>query len=73
MHLQELGNIFVALDDWRARYSRLLQTAGDLLVERLNGLPPPVCLMCAEKDAAECHRLQIAEFLVQRGNQVEHL
>jgi uncharacterized protein DUF488 len=60
VHLQELGNIFVGLDDWRGRYSRLLQMAGALLVERLIGLHSPICLMCAEKDVAECHRLQIA-------------
>ena len=33
--LVELGNLFVDLDDWEQRYRRLLDAAGDLLVERL--------------------------------------
>jgi uncharacterized protein (DUF488 family) len=60
----ELGNMFRDLDDWRAPYHALFERAGDLLVGRLNDLPNPFCLMCAEKRVAECHRLVIADFLV---------
>jgi uncharacterized protein (DUF488 family) len=70
----ELGNLFRDLDDWRPSYRALLERAGDLLIGRLEDLPEPFCLMCAEKRAAECHRQIIAEFLVAtRGWSVEHL
>jgi len=39
--LQELGNVFVGMDDWCQRYRRLMDQAGDLLVERLSHLPDP--------------------------------
>jgi uncharacterized protein (DUF488 family) len=70
----ELGNLFRNREDWREPYRELLQHAGDLLVQRLDDLPEPFCLMCAERRVAECHRLMIADFLVaSRGWTVEHL
>ena len=70
----ELGNLFRDLEDWRKPYRALMQQVGDLLVERLDELPEPLCLMCAEKRVADCHRLVIAEFLVAtRGWSVEHI
>ncbi len=69
----ELGNLFLALDDWQIRYRRLLDRAGDLLTERLRQVPPPFCLMCAEKSADRCHRAIIASYLAERGYEVEHL
>lgn len=71
--LVELGNLFVDLDDWESRYLRLLNTAADLLVERLLDLPTPICLLCCEKDPAHCHRRLIADFLARRGWTVEHI
>jgi uncharacterized protein (DUF488 family) len=72
--LLELGNLFRDLDDWQAPYRALFERAGDLLVGRLEGLPEPFCLLCAEKRVAECHRLIIADFLVRnRGWAVEHI
>ena len=72
--LIELGNVFLEFEDWRDRYRRLLQSAGDLLVERLNEVDPPYCLLCAEKRATDCHREQLADYLAQStGLQVEHL
>jgi hypothetical protein len=44
-----------------------------LLVSRLDGLEPPICLLCAERRVAECHRLLIADFLGARGFESEHL
>jgi uncharacterized protein (DUF488 family) len=32
-----------------------------------------VCIMCAESDPADCHRLHIADWLVARGERVTHL
>jgi uncharacterized protein (DUF488 family) len=70
----ELGNLFRDLEDWHAPYRALFERAGELLIGRLDKLPQPFCLMCAEKNVAECHRLVIADFLVaKRGWTVEHI
>jgi uncharacterized protein (DUF488 family) len=70
----ELGNLFRDLEDWRLPYRVLFERAGDLLVGRLDGLPQPFCLLCAERRVTDCHRQVIAEFLVAaRGWTVEHL
>lgn len=55
--LVELGNVFLELPDWQARYARLLDCAGPLLTAWLADIPDPICLLCAEKRVAECHRL----------------
>jgi uncharacterized protein (DUF488 family) len=45
-----------------------------LLADRLAEVPGPICLLCAEKDAAECHRALVAEWLARtRGADVVHL
>jgi uncharacterized protein (DUF488 family) len=69
----ELGNLFMNCEDWRERYQRLWNHAGDVLAEHLRQLPTPFCLMCAEKHATECHRQFIAAYLLQRGYTIEHL
>lgn len=70
----ELGNVFLDFPDWPERYRRLLDRAGSLLTERLDGIPGPICLMCAEKRVAECHRRQVAEYLAaHKGATVHHL
>ena len=71
--LVELGNVFLDFADWQERYRRLIDKAGDLLVERLLQVPPPFCLMCAEKHAANCHRAIIAQYLQEKGYNVEHI
>jgi uncharacterized protein (DUF488 family) len=72
--LVELGNVFMDMPDWQERYRRLLERAGDLLASRLADVPGPICLLCAEKDAAECHRALVAEWLARtRGAEVVHL
>ena len=71
--LPELGNVFLDCADWRERYTALISCAGHLLIARLASLTPPLCLLCAERRVADCHRLQIAEFLRARGATVEHL
>lgn len=72
--LIELGNIFLEFEDWRNLYRQLLKGSGELLTRRLNGLPEPVCLMCAEKSVSQCHREQIAEYLTKNmGAEVRHL
>jgi uncharacterized protein (DUF488 family) len=71
--LVELGNVFLDYEDWPERYARLLAAAGDLLTARLDHLirepdqvPGPLCLLCAEKRAEDCHRRQIADYLVEK-------
>lgn len=73
--LIELGNLFLEFDDWQERYTRFLAQSGDLVVERLQIVEQhPICLMCAEKKVDECHRRQIADYLVNRkGWTVEHI
>lgn len=72
--LPELGNLFLEYPDWRRRYEQLLEKAGDLLVQELQGVPEPFCLLCAERKVSDCHRLQIAEYLMRtRGAEVTHL
>jgi uncharacterized protein (DUF488 family) len=70
----ELGNIFLGSPNWPTRYQQLVEKAGDLLTERLQELPIPFCLLCAEKRAEECHRHIIADYLVvHKGWEVEHI
>jgi uncharacterized protein (DUF488 family) len=63
--LPELGNLFRDYDDWPDRYQRFLAAAGPLLFDRLVGIPGPICLLCAEKRVAECHRRHLADYLRQ--------
>ena len=66
--------MFLDFPDWQPRYQQLLAAAGGLLTERLHGIPGPICLLCAEKHVADCHRLQIAEYLAMHsGVTVHHL
>lgn len=72
--LVELGNVFLGREDWPELYRQLLASAGELLVARLAGIPEPFCLLCAERRAAECHRREVADYLVRsRGAEVVHL
>ncbi len=69
----ELGNVFRDTEDWRQRYQRLIEQAGDVLLQRLWTVPSPFCLMCAEQKVQDCHRLIVAEYLERRGWKVEHI
>lgn len=70
----ELGNLFLGRDDWPAVYREFFGLAGEMLVRRLDELPRPFCLLCAEKKVADCHRLVIADHLVaSRGWSVHHI
>lgn len=71
--LIELGNLFMERKDWRELYRQLLDQSGELLLEGLDGLPEPICLLCAERMALQCHRSLIAEALARRGRKVEHI
>ncbi len=62
------------LDRITAEYLEgLLNTGGPFLIERLVGLPTPSCLLCFEKDPAQCHRPLIAEYMARRGWIIEHI
>ena len=70
----ELGNVFLGFDDWKERYQRLLDGSGALLTERLRAITEPMCLLCAEKQVAECHRWYVAEYAATHwGAVVRHL
>ena len=72
--LIELGNVFLEFPDWQECYQQLLKTSGELLTQRLADIPGPICLMCAEKKVADCHRRHVAEYLARhRGAIVQHL
>lgn len=75
--LIELGNVYLDCKDWPERYQRLLDRAGDLLIERLiqtiQQISLPFCLMCCEKFVTKCHRQLVADFLVKKGWEVEHI
>lgn len=71
--LAELGNLFFHFEDWRSPYRLLLERAGDLLTQRLMQIREPFCLMCSERKASECHRGEIANCLVKKGWEVEHI
>ncbi len=74
--LIELGNVFLGYPEgeWQRRYQELLDSSGELLTAGLTGIPDPICLLCAEKRVAECHRKQVAEFLARcKGAEVFHL
>ena len=61
--LPELGNLFLEYDDWPERYEKFLAASGPLLYDRLADVLSPLCLMCAEKKVAECHRRHVATYL----------
>ncbi len=72
--LPELGNLFLGYPDSLARYAAFLDRAAPLLFDRLAGLPEPVCLLCAEKRVADCHRLAVADHLAAaRGWAFTHI
>lgn len=75
LSLPELGNVFLSYDDWPTRYAALLAAAGPLLFDRLTtDVRGPVCLLCAEKAVAACHRRHIAEYLERnRGWSFTHI
>lgn len=49
--LIELGNLFVDRADWRTPYQRLLECAGDLLIERVARVPRPFSGSCVSPTA----------------------
>jgi uncharacterized protein (DUF488 family) len=72
--LIELGNVFLDSADWRAPYAELLAGSGRLLTARLDEVPGPFALLCAEKRVADCHRGLIADHLTEsRGWHAEHI
>lgn len=72
--MMELGNVFVDdQENWKMRYTALIEKAGELLLQGLDELKGPLCLMCAEQKVCDCHRLQIAEFLRAQAKLIEHL
>ncbi len=76
--LIELGNVFLDFPDWKTRYRQMLDSAGELLTERLKRLlaeEGPMGLLCAEKKVEDCHRLLVADYLAihMQGLDILHL
>jgi len=69
--IEELGNPFLGEEDWHGRYRQLIQGEGELRCRKLFELQGPVCLLCAEKSVSDCHRLHVANFLIQQGHDLE--
>jgi len=72
-HFLELGNLFLGHEDWQLRYRAVLDAAAPLLLARLRQIDQPYCLLCAEKDPANCHRGIIAVKLAEEGCAVVHI
>lgn len=69
-----LGNPFDKdAPDWRVQYQQLLDRDGAALIEPLQRVPQPFCLMCKEALVKDCHRKLIADYLAARGHSVEHI
>jgi uncharacterized protein (DUF488 family) len=66
--VEELGNPFLGDDDWQEKYRHWIEAHGETRCGMLFELEEPVCLLCAEKKPIDCHRLQVANFLVSRGH-----
>jgi uncharacterized protein (DUF488 family) len=49
----------------------VFRAAAEALVQAANAAR--VCMMCAERDPAQCHRSLIADWLLARGHRVVHL
>ncbi len=72
--LPELGNLFLGYPDSLERYAAFLPLAGPALFDRIDAIPGPICLMCAEKKVTECHRRDVAEYLTRsRGWAFTHI
>jgi hypothetical protein len=71
-HFLELG-LFRGLEDWKQRYRALIQAAGPLLLDRPREIDESYCLLCAEKDVANCHRGIIADAIARERHSVVHL
>ena len=63
--LLELGNPYLGEQGWAESYRLLIEKEGEVRTERLLTLPGPVCLLCAEKDPAACHRTIAANWLAE--------
>lgn len=69
--LPELGNPFLSENDWKEKYTKLLEAEGTERTEQLRALQEQAfCLLCAEKDFQNCHRLQVAEYLRNSGTEL---
>jgi uncharacterized protein (DUF488 family) len=71
--LTALGNPFKDEADWPERYRELFEKQGETLTQPLLELPPPFCLLCAEKEPERCHRMTISDFLTAHGWEAEHI
>lgn len=71
--VRELGNPFKDAATWRDDYERWFREDASSRLRLLDGIRGPMALLCCEKDASRCHREIIANVMVQRGDDVEHL
>lgn len=73
-HRPALGNVSGDRDRWDSPDPRWVERDLGVIAELLEA-GQPICLLCAEKDPAACHRRFIAAALAERidGLQVEHL
>lgn len=63
-----------ALGGMRRSYADHMQTEEFQSAARaLSVIGGPVCILCAERDPADCHRSFIADWLVAHGERVMHL
>lgn len=69
--LPELGNPFLNESDWQEKYTKLLEAEGTERTARLRALEEKAfCMLCNEKDFQNCHRLQVAEYLLNSSTEL---
>jgi uncharacterized protein (DUF488 family) len=62
-----------ALGGMRPSYADHMQTEQFQTAAAALAAKDRVCMMCAERDPDDCHRLLIADWLVTHGSRVVHL
>lgn len=70
---EKLGNEFMKMPGWSENYATALIERLPACEQQLLDAEAPMCLLCAEKRAEDCHRKIIADELEKRGHTAIHI